>query len=164
MYCKNCGAELKSELMACPFCGQAMSEEMNQNQQILYSGEALTKREFLNLPAMKTCKNNIYSCSIGLYVLGVINIGVQVFFKNLPISGIILILLGLWLQLGISRAGAITCTMFAILNSAVMYMNTGRPGGWLIIVIAIGALKSTYEYKKAWDQYKLDGSLPVGKQ
>lgn len=159
MKCSKCGAELESNALVCPSCGQVISEEdriLAQND-----GKELTKKEFLKLPAMKTCKSNINTCGILLYILGVINMGLQIFMGNLPVDGILLILLGLGVHLGISRVCATLCAVYGGFNVIYVLATTGRVGGWWILVIAIDAVIYTFRYHKAWNQYKKDGTLPV---
>lgn len=161
MKCNQCGTELESNALICPFCGQAVTDEMRMQAQ--YGNKQLTKAEFLNLPAMKSCKSNIISCGIALYVFGVINIGVHIYLGNLPIDGIILILLGLGIHLGKSRVCAVICTIYGSFNVIYMTMTTGRISGWWILLAAIYAITYTFRYHSAWNKYKKNGTMPVGK-
>ena len=161
MKCSKCGAELAANAQKCPSCGQAVTEEGHVKEQ--YGNKKLTKAEFLALPAMKTCKSNIVTCGIVLYILGAINIGIQVFTGNLPVDGIILILLGLGIHLARSRVCAILCTIFGTFNVIYMVATTGRVAGWWILLVAIYALIYTFKYHSAWRKYQKDGTLPVEK-
>ena len=161
MKCSKCGTELESSALVCPFCGQAVSDEDRLKEQ--YGDKKLTKAEFTGLPAMKTCKSNIVTCGIVLYILGAINIGIQVFTGNLPVDGIILILLGLGIHLAKSRVCAILCTIYGAFNVIYMVATTGRVAGWWILLVAIYALIYTFKYNSAWSKYQKDGTLPVEK-
>lgn len=162
MKCSKCGTEMESNTLVCPFCGQAVSDEERLQEQ--YAGKKMTKQDFLKLPAMKTCKSNINSCGILLYVLGAINIVLQIVMGGLPIDGILMILLGLGIHLGKSRVCAILCVVYSVFNVISVLITTGRVGGWWILVIAIDAVIYTFKYHSAWDKYQKDGTLPVEKE
>ena len=154
----NCGTELDSQAVVCPFCGQAVPEESRmQGQQ---AGKKLTKKEFLDLPEMKNCKSNITSCGIALYILGVLNIVVQIVMKMLPLDGIFMILFGLGVHLGKSRVCALLCAAFGAVNMIYIRVTTGRNGGWLILMAGIYAVTYTFRFHSAWNKYKKDGKLP----
>lgn len=161
MQCSHCGTELESNALVCPFCGQAVSDESRLQEQ--YGGKQLTKKEFLGLPAMQSCKSNINTCGIALYVIGAINIVLELATQALPIDGILLILLGLGIHLGKSRVCAILCTAFGGFNVVYMIVTTGRIAGWWILLAGIYALTYTFKYHSAWSKYKKDGTLPVEK-
>jgi len=156
MKCTKCGTELESNAQICPFCGQAVSNEEPQ--------KPLTKEEFMQLPAMKSCKSNVNSCGIVLYVLGALNIVLQIYMKSFPLDGILLILLGLGIHLGKSRICAVLCTIYGAFNVIYMLMTTGKVFGWWIILVAVYALIYTFRYHGAWSRYQKDGTLPVSKK
>lgn len=161
MKCSKCGTELESNALICPFCGQVVSEEDRLREE--YGDRQLTKKEFMKLPAMKSCKSNINFCGILLYILGALNFGIQVYGGGLPVDGILLILLGLGIHLGQSRVCAILCTLYGGFNVIYMLATTGTRSGWWILLIAIDAIIYTFRYHKEWNKYKKDGTLPVEK-
>lgn len=162
MKCDKCGTELESNALVCPFCGQAVSDEARLQEQ--YGNVKLTKKEFLNLPAMKSCKSNINTCGIALYVIGAINIVLQIAMGSLPIDGVLIVLFGLGIHLGKSRICAILCTVFGGFNVLYMIMTTGRIAGWWILLAGIYAITYTFRYRSAWNKYQKDGTLPVEKK
>ena len=162
MKCSKCGTELESNALVCPFCGQVVSDEDRVKEQ--YGEKKLTKAEFLGLSTMKSCKSNIVSCGIALYILGVINIGLQIFWGVLPLDGIFLILFGLGIHLGKSRVCAILCTVFSVINMAYMAVTFGRITGWWILLVGIYAIIYTFKFHSAWSKYQKDGTLPVEKK
>lgn len=162
MKCSQCGQELENDALVCPFCGQAVSDE--DRQQIQYGGKNLTKKEFLQLPGMKNIKTNINTSGIAMYVLGVINIALEVYMKVLPIDGILLILLGLGIHLGKSRVCALLCALYSGFNLFYTMYTTGQRSGVLILIFAIDAVIYTFKYHKAWNEYQKDGTLPVEKE
>lgn len=161
MNCTKCGAELENNALVCPTCGQAVSDE--ERIQAQAGGEPLTKKDFFRLPAMKSCKSNIISCGVLLYVLGGINFALQIYLGSFPIDGILLVLLGLGIHLGKSRVCALICAAYSISNMLYMMFMTEKVTGWLIIVIGIDAVTYTFKYQSAWNKYKQDGTLPVEK-
>lgn len=162
MKCMNCGTELEGNVAVCPFCGQAApAAEPSQEQ---HDGRLLTKAEFGKLPAMKSCMSNINSCGIVLYILGVLNIALQIYMKNFPLDGIILILFGLGIHLGKSRICAVLCAAYGTFNLIYMIMTTGRVAGWWILLVAVDALIYTFKYRSAWNRYRKEGVLPTEKK
>lgn len=158
MKCSNCGTELDSHAVVCPFCGQAVPEESRmQGQQ---AGKKLTKKEFLDLPEMKNCKSNINSSGISLYIIGALNIVVQIVMKMFPLDGIILILFGLGVHLGQSRVCALLCAAFGVVNTLYLMVTTGRISGWWILLAGAYAVTYTFRFHSAWNKYKKDGTLP----
>lgn len=162
MKCSKCGTELESNALLCPFCGQVVSDEDRVKEQ--YGDKLLTKKEFLELPAMKPIKSSIVTCGIVLYILGVINIGLQIYAGIFPLDGILLILLGLGIHLGRSRVCAILCTIYGAYNVIYLIMTTGRVAGWWILLVAIYAVIYTFKYHSAWSKYQKDGTLPAEKK
>lgn len=162
MKCSKCGTEFESNTLVCPFCGQVVSDEDRVKEQ--YGDKQLTKKEFLDLPAMKSSKSNIVTCGIVLYILGVINIGLQIFAGSFPLDGILIILFGLGIHLGKSRVCAILCTAYGVFNVVYMIATTGRVAGWWILLIAIYAVIYTFKFHSAWSKYQKDGTLPAEKK
>lgn len=161
MNCSKCGAELENNALVCPTCGQAVSDEARIQAQA--GGEQLTKKDFLQLPAMKSCKSNIDGCGIVLYILGAINIVYQIYLRSFPIDGIILVLLGLGIHLGKSRVCALICAAYSIFNVIYMVVQTGKVAGWWILLVGIDAVIYTFKYHSAWNKYKNEGILPEEK-
>lgn len=161
MVCSKCGTELENNALVCPSCGQAVPDEARIQAQA--GGAPLTKKEFIKLPAMKSCKSNINICGILLYILGGINIALAVAMGTIPIDGVLLALLGLGIHLGKSRVCAILCMAYSIFNVIYMLSTTGNVGGWWIILIGFDAILYTFRYHSAWNKYKKDGTMPVEK-
>lgn len=162
MKCGKCGSELENNALICPFCGQAVPDEARIQEQ--YAGRQMTRKEFLELPAMKSCKSNINSCGIVLYVIVAINIVVQIVGGTYSfIDAVVLLLLGLGIHLGKSRVASILCLAYGAFNVLYLLYLTGRVTGWWILVIAIDAVIYTFRYHSAWGKYVKDGTLPVEK-
>lgn len=159
MRCEKCGAEINDDAILCLSCGAAVSEAKRVHMQ--YGGRQLTKKEFYKLPEMKANRTNINACGIMLYVLGAINIGLSVYTGDLPADGILMILLGLGIHLGKSRVCAILSLIYGAGNLVIVFLSTGRIGGWIILLIAIDAITYTFRFNKAWNQYKKSSMMPV---
>lgn len=162
MKCDKCGAELESNALVCPSCGQAVSEEQRMREQ--YGDRKLTKKEFLKLPAMKPCVTNIKTCGIAFYVIGVINIVLYLFWGEFPIDGIILILLGLGIHLGVSRVCAVLSAAYGAFNLIYVVMTSGTIGGWWVLLAAVYAVIYVFKFHKAWGRYQKDGTFPVAEE
>ena len=158
MKCSHCGVELESNASVCPFCGQAVPDVSRMQGQNV--SKKLTKKEFLDLPEMKSYKKDITSCGIVLYILGGINIVVAIMSLMLPLDGIFLILFGLGIHLGKSRVCAILCAAFGVVNSIYLGITTGKLGGWFILLTGFYAVKGIFKFHSAWNKYQKDGKLP----
>ncbi len=159
MKCGKCGSELDNNALVCPFCGQAVPEEARIQEQ--YKGKQMTRKEFLQLPAMKSCKSNINTSGILLYVIAAINIVIQIVGKTYSfIDAVLLLLLGLGIHLGKSRIASILCLAYSGFNSFYMMYMTGRVTGVWIVLIAVDAVIYTFRYHSAWGKYVKNGTLP----
>lgn len=163
MKCGKCGSELESNALVCPFCGQAVSEEARIQEQC--KDRQMTRKEFLQLPAMKSCKSNINSCGIVLYVIAAINVVVQIIGGTYSfIDAVLLLGLGLGIHLGKSRVASILCLVYGAFNVFYLLYVTGRVSGWWVLVIAIDAVIYTFKYHSAWRKYIKEGVLPTEKK
>ena len=132
-----------------------MSDEDRLQEQ--YGGKELTKKEFIQLPAMKTCKGNITGCGIAFYILGAINLALELYMHVLPLDG-------LGVHLGKSRICALLSAAYSIFGLVYSVATTGQRTGYLIVIVAIDAVIYTFKYQSAWSKYKKDGTLPVEKE
>ncbi len=66
MKCVVCGSELAENAVLCPKCGSVVRREDVVRQQA--AGRQLSKKEFYDLPGMKSLRNNIKSCAVVLYL------------------------------------------------------------------------------------------------
>lgn len=159
MKCGKCGSELENNAIVCPFCGQVVPDEARVQEQ--YGDKRMTRKEFLQLPAMKSCKSNINSCGIVLYIIAAINIVIQVVGGTYSfIDAALLLLFGFGIHLGKSRVASILCTAYGAFNVFYLLYTTGRVSGWWILVVAIDAVIYTFKYHSAWNKYVKNGTLP----
>ena len=124
----------------------------------------MTRREFLKTPQMKKTRANIIACATLGYAVAVgsaiVNI-VQSQNYNVIFDAVILIAMSLLIHLLQSRVAAIIIAVYAVLNLVVMYVMTGKPGGIIVLVIAIYAIIYTFKFQKAWKDYKNSEAVPA---
>jgi len=53
-----------------------------------------------------------------------------------------------------SRVAAILLSLFSALSTAVMFMQTGKPGGILFVLFGIYGIIYTFKFQNAWNEYK----------
>lgn len=124
----------------------------------------MTRREFLKTPQMKKTRANIIACATLGYAVAVgsaiVNI-IQSRNYNVILDAVLIIVMSLLIHLLQSRVAAIILAAYAVLNIVVMYMMTGKPGGIIVLVIAIYAIISTFTFQKAWKNYKNSEAVPA---
>ena len=77
MKCVVCGEELAENALLCPRCGSVVRREDVVRQQA--ASRQLTKKEFFELPGMKTYRNNIRSCGVVLYLCAAMTVLMALF-------------------------------------------------------------------------------------
>lgn len=162
MQCTNCGTPIPDLVMSCPNCGAPAGSSQQSCQQ---GGQILSKKEFLKLPNMKSCKSNLTGSAVILYICGALSLTVGMLGGNpfVIVDVLIIIGMGLGIQLGQSRACAIIVCVYAAFNTIVMLLNTGRISGYLILIAAIYAIMATFRFQKVWKDYQTTGILPAAR-
>jgi len=162
MKCVACGTELETGALLCPNCGRVV-DSADVARQKAAAGQ-LTKKEFYALPGMKSCRNNIRTCAILLYISAGVTILASVLLQGVIttslIDGILILALGLWLQFGKSRVCAIITLLYGIAGTAIVALQTGQIQGWWIPLAGAWAISYTFKFHKLWNKYKKDGVLP----
>lgn len=77
MRCVVCGAELAEGALLCPQCGSVVRQEDVLRERM--ANRQLTKKEFCDLPGMKTYKNNIRGCAVVLYACAAVTALLAIF-------------------------------------------------------------------------------------
>lgn len=77
MKCVVCGTELAEGALLCPQCGSVVRQEDVLQERMAH--QQLTKKEFCDLPGMKTYKNNIRGCAVVLYACAAVTALLAVF-------------------------------------------------------------------------------------
>ncbi len=162
MKCVSCGEELAEGTLLCPKCGRAV-EEADVARQKAAAGQ-LTKKEFYKLSGVKNCRTSILSSAVVLYICGGATLLASVLLSDVLaasiIDGILLLLLGLWLQLGKSRVCAIITLVYGIFNLVIVMMQSGRLQGWWILAAGIWAVIHTFRFNSMWNKYRKEGIIP----
>lgn len=157
MKCKVCGTELADGALLCPNCGRVLTAEDKA------VGGKLTKKEFYQLPGMKSCRSNITSCAVILYVCAGITVLATFFLDGFLASlldAAVILALGLWLHLGKSRIAAILTTCYGLFGVVVALIQVGKIQGWWIPLAGIWAIIYTFKFQNLWKKYQQDGVLP----
>lgn len=173
MKCTSCGTELAEGALLCSHCGRVVdtSEAIRQRS----AGGLMSKKDFGELPGVKSCRNNINSCAIILYVCAVVSLVMWIIqMSKLSLDGIdlflaiilnasdsmVLVALGVWLQLGKSRISALIVLVYGIGNMLYMSAQLEKLAGWWIPLAGVYAVIYTFKYNKLWNQYRKTGDVP----
>ncbi len=162
MHCVACGAELPEGALLCPSCGRVMSSA--EVAKVKAKSGVLTKKEFYQLPGMKACRNNIRGCAIMLYFCAGMTTLAAVLLRSILlasiIDGVLLLVLGLWLQFGQSRVCAILTLCYGVFSMVIVAIEYGKVQGWLIPLAGVWATIYTFKFHNLWGKYKKNGELP----
>lgn len=162
MRCVVCGAELPDEALFCQQCGNVVRKEDALRQKA--AGGKMTQKEFFKLPGLKSCRTNILTCAIILYICAAATGAIAIIYWEYSALSILdaalLLGLGLWLQLGKSRVSAIITTAYGVLNVVLTLIATGSIRGWWVPLAGILAIVYTFKIQKLWTQYQESGQLP----
>lgn len=169
MQCFQCSTQFADGMPSCPTCGmpannQFMGSDTTQGQPYGYN-QNLSKKEFLHHPNIDKCRKNLNSSAATLYVCAVLSLVVGFIFgsPSVVIDVALIVGLGLGVQLAQSRVCAILICIYGAFNTITMTITNGRPGGYLILIAAVYAVIATFQFQKAWDNYKKTGILPASK-
>jgi len=117
----------------------------------------MTRSEFLKTKEMKKIRANIFACAALGYAIAVGSVIVNVIQSrnfSVIIDAAFLIAMSLLIHLLQSRVGAILTGVYAVINIGVMYYMNGKPGGIIVLAVAIYAIIYTFKFQKAWHEYK----------
>lgn len=166
MQCTRCGTELAEEALLCPQCGKVV--ETAQALKERHKGNLMSKKEFYQLPGMKSCRGNITGCAIMTYICAFMTFLVAMdwadYTDRIPFFAITigtLLALGLWLQLGKSRLCALLILVYGVVELVISVKDLGRVS-WLLLLIGVDAVIYTFKFQKLWSQYRKTGDVPDG--
>ena len=117
----------------------------------------MTRREFFKSKEMKKLRDSInVSAYLGyaIAIAGVILNYVNYKTFNTLLDAAIIVGACLCIQLLQSRAAAIVLAVYSLVNLALVYVQSGKPGGYTVIVIAVFAIIATFRFQSAWQKYK----------
>lgn len=152
MFCSNCSKEIPDGSQVCPECGavQTASEP---------APKAATRKEFFSSVCPQKIRKEINSAAIVLYICAAATAVVQIIGGILPIDGIIIAALGIWIHTRKSLAGAIIALVYAVFTCVGNYILYGTFGGWLIVLGALFALIYIVKGNKLWKEYKVNNGI-----
>ena len=146
MFCGNCGNQFQGGGAFCPHCGAPV-----QAAPVCAPAAPMNKKEFWNSLGKKE-RSNIMSAAIMCYIsagltmiLGLIGGDYLVVIEVLLLAG-----LGLWLQLSKSTVAAWFITVYAAINTTIMLVTTGTPGGYLVLIAGVCAIIGCRKFNKAY--------------
>ena len=117
----------------------------------------MTRMEFFKSEEMKKVQDNISTCAI-IGSVFFFFFSVMSFMKSHDYSIIFTMLFFVTMFLLIyflqSRVAAILLSLFSALSTAVMFMQTGKPGGILFVLFGIYGIIYTFKFQNAWNEYK----------
>lgn len=117
----------------------------------------MTRREFLRTDEMKSIRANIIICAIFGYVIAVGSVILNIAMTKeygVIYDAVFIIVMCVLVHFLQSRIAAILIAVYAVLNVIIMYISTGRPGGIVVLVLAIYAIVYTFRFHSAWSKYK----------
>lgn len=117
----------------------------------------MTRKEFFKSKEMKKLRESInvsaylgYAIALAGVVLNYVN------YKtfNTLLDAAIIVAACLCIQFLQSRIASIVLAVYSLVNMALVYVQTGKPGGYTVIVIAVFAIIATFRFQSAWQKYK----------
>lgn len=117
----------------------------------------MTRREFLKTDKMKKLRGNITACAALGYAVAIVSVIINVVMSHeyaVIFDALFIVAMSLLVHLLQSRVAAIIITIYAVIDVAVLYIMTGRPGGLIVLVIGIYAVICTFKFHKAWKEKK----------
>ena len=117
----------------------------------------MTRREFLRTDEMRNYRLNIIMCAIFGYVIAVGSVILNIVYTkecSVIYDAVFLIVMCVLVHFLQSRVAAVLIAVYAVLNIVIMYLATGKPGGIVVLVLAIYAIVYTFKFQSAWRKYK----------
>lgn len=88
-------------------------------------------------------------------------LGVVVGQYGIFLDAVIVAVLGLLIMIRKSFVASILLAVYAAINAIVSIMQSGRLGGWIIILAAVYSVFASWNLRKAWKEYQQTGSFTV---
>ena len=117
----------------------------------------MTRREFLKSDEMRKIRGNINACAALGYAVAIASLFINVIMSHeyaVLFDFVFVIAMSLLIQFLQSRVAAILLTVYAVIDVAVLFIMTGKPGGVIVLVIAVYALVCTFKFNKTWADHK----------
>ena len=106
---------------------------------------------------MKKVRASINGCAFCGYAVALAGVILNyVYYKTLNtiLDAVIIVAACLCIQLLQSRVAAIVLAVYSALNIVLVYIQNGKPGGYVVIAIAVFALIATFKFQSAWYKVK----------
>lgn len=175
MKCPTCGTELGPGDRYCPVCGAAQpaagaaapaagpaaqpfaapAAPAAPNVPPIEVDRNLSKGLFYSTLATDKVRKNIRNSAIVCYVCAALT-GVVALLTSVTmlLDVIIILVLGLLVHLKQSRVCAVLLLAYSIINTVITLLSTGSPGGWLLIIAGVYAVKSTFALEKEYQAFR----------
>lgn len=117
----------------------------------------MTRREFFKSKEMKKIRESInVSAYLGyaIALAGVILNYVNYKTLNTLLDAVIIVAACLCIQFLQSRIASIVLAVYSLVNVALVYLQNGKPGGYVVVVIAAFANIAVFRFNNAWKKYK----------
>ena len=117
----------------------------------------MTRKEFFKSNEMKKTRATINGCAFCGYAIAIAGVILNyVYYKtiNTILDAVIIIAACLCIQLLQSRVAAIVLAAYSILNVVLVYIQNGKPGGYIVVALAVFALVATFKFQSAWQKVK----------
>ena len=117
----------------------------------------MTRNEFLKTPKMKKTRATINGCAFCGYAIALVGVILNyVYYKtfNTILDAVIIVAACLCIQLLQSRIAAIVLAVYSAVNVVLVYIQNGKPGGYIVVALAVFAIIATFRFQNAWQKYK----------
>ena len=148
--CPVCRTENDDSAKFCRSCGTALA-----GAPAAYAPRVTTRDEFLALPENQHFKKEIRSAAIICYISVAATVALA-FLDNkfILIDAAIMLAIALGIHLRQSRVCAVLLLVYALINTVMRLVQTGRFGGYLILLAGVYAVISTFKLEKQWKEYR----------
>ncbi|MDO5155292.1 MAG: hypothetical protein Q4D51_04945 [Eubacteriales bacterium] len=120
----------------------------------------ITFKEFYKDYCSATTKKNINGSAITLYICSGITLIASILATALGVNimaaaldAVLMLGLALGIHIGKSRVCAVIVLIYSLINCIYTMTQTGRPGGWLIIIAGAYATIATFSARKEYKEY-----------
>ena len=170
MLCPNCGAEARQEEKFCQYCGTPLMQQSEPAAPVPVQESAVQQpvftpaaeqtakpqsyKEFITSPYCTADVNKTIKTSwIILFVCAGISAVAQVASGALPIDGILMAGIAVWLMKSKSFASGVTACVVGVLELVLTSITMGRLAGWLPALAGVYALTATLKAKKQYETF-----------
>lgn len=159
MKCPTCGTEIQPGQKYCPSCGtvQKMDQPWGNptTSAATMENRDISKAEFCRNYAADKTRKNIRGSAILCYICAVVTAALGIMFNPfMLIDAAIVLVLGLLIHLKQSRVCSIILLVYGIVSCVVMLLDTGRLGGWLVVLAGVFAVIYTFRLDKEYQAFR----------